>query len=95
MVYPQTAMLSAYPEAKVIVDCDQCGVHAKYDKLEMLEVGGDRPLLVLLAEIVRRKGCTLKELIPAYDKCRAIYSNLPADKPAAPPNAYAKAKGQF
>ncbi len=86
-------MLSGYPAAKVIVDCDQCGVHAQYDKLEMLEVGGDRPLTHLLAEIVRRKGCTLKESIPAYDKCGAIYSNLPADKPAAPANAYAKAKG--
>lgn len=89
----QTAMLSGYPEAKVIVDCDQCGIHAKYDKLEMLEVGGDRPLSLLLAEIVRRKGCELKQSIPAYDKCGAIYSNLPADKPAPKPNAYAKAKG--
>lgn len=53
-------MLSGYPATKVIVDCE-CGVHAQYDKLEMLEVGGDRPLTHLLTEIVRRKGCTLKE----------------------------------
>lgn len=86
-------MLSGYPAAKVIVDCEQCGIHAQYDKLEMLEVGGDRPLTHLLTEIVRRKGCELKQSIPAYDKCGAIYSNLPAEKPAAAPNAYAKAKG--
>ncbi len=88
-------MLSGYLAAKVIVDCDQCGVHAQYDKLEMLEVGGDRPLTLLLAEVVRRKGCTLKETISAYDKCGAVYSNLPAEKPATQSNAYAKAKGQF
>lgn len=86
-------MLSSYPVAKIIVDCDQCGVHAQYDKLEMLEAGGDRPLTHLLTEIVRRKGCTLKEPIPAYDKCGAIYSNLPAETSAPKSNAYAKAKG--
>ncbi len=86
-------MLSGYPVAKVVVDCDQCGIHAQYDKLEMLEVGGDRPLTHLLTEIVRRKGCTLKQSVDAYNKCGAIYSNLPADKPTAAPNAYARAKG--
>lgn len=66
----------------------------------MLEVGGDRPLTHLLVEIVRRKGCTLKESNPAFDKCGAIYANLPAEKlvveekPATAPNAYAKAKGK-
>lgn len=32
--------------------------------IEMLEVGGERTLTKLLAEIVRRKGCSLKESIP-------------------------------
>lgn len=86
-------MLSGYPAAKVIVDCGRCGLHAQYDKLEMLEVGGDRPLTHLLTEIVRRKGCTLKETVDAYNKCGAIYSNISEEKPAAAPNAYAKAKG--
>lgn len=88
-------MISSYPAAKIIVDCDKCGLHAQYDKLEMLEVGGDRPLARLLGEIVRRKGCTIKESADAYNRCGALYSNLLPDKSTAAPNAYAKAKGQF
>jgi len=49
-------LLSVYPAAKVIVECDKCGMRAKYDKLEMLEAGGDRPLTDLLEDIARRKG---------------------------------------
>ncbi len=65
----------------------------RYDKLKMLEVGGDRPPGKLIEAIVRRNGCTPKESIPAYDKCDAIYANLPAEKPAPKSNAYAEAKG--
>lgn len=86
----QTAMLSSYPQAKLMVTCDTCGLNVRYDKLDMLEAGGDRPLAKLLEAIVRRNGCTLKESIPAYDKCGAIYANLPA---AEKQNPYAKAKG--
>lgn len=81
-------LLSDYPAAKIIVDCDKCGIHAKYDKLEMLEVGGDRPLPELLDEIARRKGCNKVGTFQWYDKCRARYSNIMSGQ-----NAYKKAKG--
>lgn len=86
-------MLSGCPVAKVIVDCNKCGIYAQYFRLGMLEVGGDRPLPLLLTEIVRRKGCTIKEAVDAYNKYGAIYSNILPEKAAAEPNAYVKAKG--
>jgi hypothetical protein len=89
----QTSMLSAYPEEKIEVTCDTCMLSVRYDKLGMIEAGGDRPLGKLLESIVRRHGCTLKESVPAFDKCGAIYSNLPPEKLAPRANAYAKAKG--
>lgn len=95
----RTAMLSAYPAEKLEVKCDTCMLDVRYDKLGMIEAGGDRPLDKLLEAIVKKHGCTLKESNPAFDKCGAIYSNLPAElvakeKSASTPNAYAKAKGK-
>lgn len=69
------------------MECERCGLRAKYDKLEMLEAGGDRPLPEMLMEIVRRKGCTrTKSTTMLYERCMARYANLTA-------NTYAKAKG--
>lgn len=68
--------LSAYPAAKVIVKCDKCPVRAKYDKLELLEVGGDRPLTYLLDEIISRKGCDKRHSVSMYDRCSARFENL-------------------
>ncbi|CAM5578590.1 hypothetical protein MAUB1S_09738 [Mycolicibacterium aubagnense] len=93
MVDLRNAMLSAYPAEKIEVTCDTCMLNVRYDRLGMVEAGGDRPLDKLLEAIVQRNGCTLKQSNPAFDKCGAIYSNLPAEKPAAASNSYAKAKG--
>lgn len=46
-------MLSRYPAHKIVVECGKCGMRAQYDKLGMLEAGGDRPLPDLLREIAR------------------------------------------
>lgn len=54
---PGAPLLSSYPAAKVIVECDRCGMRAQYDKLSMLEVGGDRMLTLLFDDVARRKGC--------------------------------------
>ena len=82
------AALSSYPEAKIIVACDKCGMRAQYDKAAMLAAGGDRPLTILLKEIARRKGCTKLDSPHAYDQCRAMYANI---LPRA--NAYERARG--
>lgn len=71
-----TALLSKYPAPKIIVECETCGMRAKYDKLEMLEAGGDRPLTHLLDEIARRKGCTRMDRFDIRNLCRARYANL-------------------
>lgn len=82
------ALLSGYPDPKIIVECDKCGMRAKFDKLEMLEVGGDRMLTHLLTEIARRKGCTkLGGGSNIYDRCGAMYANILPDR-----NAYQKAR---
>ena len=40
--FPKGAvLLSRYPHPKIIVECDKCGMRAKYDKNELLEAGGD------------------------------------------------------
>jgi hypothetical protein len=81
-------MLSKYPAAKIIVECDKCGLRVQYDQLEMLEVGGDRPLPDLLSAIARRNGCDKFDRNQMYDWCKAQYANLVPAK-----NSYAKAKG--
>jgi hypothetical protein len=87
------SMLSGYPATKIIVECEQCGLRAKYDRLEMLEAGGDRPLSMLLGEIARRHGCDNFDPSRMRDWCKAKYANLPPEKSDAP-NAYARAKGR-
>jgi hypothetical protein len=83
-----SAALSSYPEAKVIVACDKCGMRAQFDKAAMLAAGGDRPLTILLKEIAQRKGCAKLDSPYVYDQCRAMYANL---RPSA--NAYERARG--
>ncbi|WP_192183279.1 hypothetical protein [Mesorhizobium amorphae] len=70
------ALLSRYPADKVIVDCDKCGMQAKYDKLEMLEAGGDRALTYLLEAIARRKGCAKLDRFDIKNICGARYANI-------------------
>lgn len=48
-------LLSQYPVRKVRVGCGRCGLSAKYDRDELIAVGGDRPL-PLLNQIAKRKG---------------------------------------
>jgi hypothetical protein len=50
-------LLSQYPAAKLRVGCGRCGMSAKYDRDELITVGGDSPLPLLLRQIVQRKGC--------------------------------------
>lgn len=69
------------------MSCEKCGMHVRYDKQGMLDAGGDRPLTVLLTEIVKRNGCEKAEGHRLYDRCEALYANLAAA------NSYAKAKG--
>lgn len=71
-----------------MVACEKCGRRVQYDKRAMLDAGGDRPLPLLLTEIVRRMGCDKIHSTNIYDRCGAKYANiLPAG------NAYQKAKG--
>jgi hypothetical protein len=69
-------LLSSYPQPKLIVECSKCGMRAKYDKLELLETGGDRPLPNLKDDIASRHGCTKLHNIDMYDRCAARYANL-------------------
>ncbi len=69
-------LLSRYPKPKVIVSCDKCGMRAKYDRDEMLETGGDRPLPQLKDDIAARHGCTRLRNVNMYDRCSARYANL-------------------
>jgi len=78
------ALISTYPATKIVVECDVCGMRAKFDKLEMLEAGGDRELGRLLDEIARRKGCTRLDKFDIHNLCGAKYANI------LPGNAYAK-----
>ena len=81
-----TALVSTYPASKMIVECETCGMRAKFDKLEMLEAGGARPLGRLLDEIARRKGCTRIGNFDVHNLCGAKYANI------LPGNSYAKAR---
>ena len=69
-------LLSRYPQPKVIVACDKCGMRAKYDRDELLEAGGDRPLPQLKDDIASRHGCTKLHNVNMYDRCAARYDNL-------------------
>ena len=70
------ALLSRYPADKIIVECDKCGMSAKYDKLEMLGAGGDRALTYLIEDIARHKGCTRVDLNNHKNRCDARYANI-------------------
>lgn len=83
-----SGLLSRYPADKIIVECRKCPMRAKFDKLEMIEAGGDRMLTHLLDAIVKRKGCDKMESVDIYNRCGAYYANL-----LPKGNAYAKAKG--
>ncbi|RVC47557.1 hypothetical protein EN781_00015 [Mesorhizobium sp. M4A.F.Ca.ET.090.04.2.1] len=84
------AYLADYPADKIIVECEQCGWRAQFDKAAMIEAGGDRPMTHLLDDIARRKGCTrvALDMNDIKNHCRARYVNIDPK-----PSDYAKAKG--
>jgi hypothetical protein len=70
-------LLSQYPARKVRVGCGRCGMSAKYDRDELIAVGGDRPLPLLLNQVAKRKGCPRAGKVGEYDRCGAVFPELP------------------
>jgi hypothetical protein len=50
---------------------------AKYDRDELIAVGGDRPLPLLLSQIAKRKSCPRAGEVGEYDRCGAVFPELP------------------
>jgi hypothetical protein len=50
---------------------------AKYNRDGLIAVGGDRPLPLLLSQITERKGCPRAGKVGEYDRCWAIFPELP------------------
>jgi hypothetical protein len=70
-------LLSQYPARKVRIGCGRCGMSAKYDRDELIAVGGDRSLPLLITQIARRKGCPRTGKVGEYDRCGAVFPELP------------------
>jgi Fe-S oxidoreductase len=75
-----SALLSEYPQPKIIVSCGTCGMTVRYDKRSMLATAGDRKLTELLDEIVMRRGCQKTANLSAniHERCKARYANVVA-----------------
>lgn len=74
--------LSELPTEKVGVSCKSCGMTRQYDRLALLERGGDHPLPSLLKRVAIAEGCEIALKDVPSPRCQLVYSPHYEETPA-------------